>query len=70
MNNSPYLDKPVVTLGVALPRMLEGIEAELADQTVTEAKKWHLRQRAEMVRGLISRANVPAMTLTVPFRSR
>jgi hypothetical protein len=30
MNNSPYLDRPLFPLGVALPRMLERIEAELA----------------------------------------
>ena len=30
MNNSPYLDRPLLPLAVALPRMLEKIEADLA----------------------------------------
>jgi hypothetical protein len=29
MNNSPYLDRPLLPLAVALPRMLERIEVEL-----------------------------------------
>jgi len=28
MNNSPYLDRPLLPLAVALPRMLEKIEAD------------------------------------------
>jgi hypothetical protein len=54
MNNSPYLDRPLLPLAVALPRMLEQIEADLADVKVSAAEKWRLRQRAEMVRGLLS----------------
>jgi hypothetical protein len=30
MDNSPYLDRPLLPLAVALPRMLEKIEVELA----------------------------------------
>jgi len=30
MNNSPYLDRPLLPLTVALPRMLEKIETALA----------------------------------------
>jgi hypothetical protein len=30
MNNSPYLDRPLLPLAVALSRILERIEAELA----------------------------------------
>jgi hypothetical protein len=30
MNNSPYLDRPLLPLAVALPRMLEKIQADLA----------------------------------------
>jgi hypothetical protein len=30
---SPYLDRPLIPLAVALPRMLEKIETELADKT-------------------------------------
>jgi hypothetical protein len=51
---SPYLDRPLVPLAVALPRMLETIEAELADKTVSAADKWHLRQRAALVRELLT----------------
>ena len=49
---SPYLDRPLLPLAVALPRMLEKIEAELA--TAGAAEKWRLRQRAELVRGLLA----------------
>jgi hypothetical protein len=55
MNNSPYLDRPIFPLAVALPRMLEQIEAELADGKVSAAEKRRLRQRAELVRGLLTR---------------
>ena len=51
---SPYLDRPLLPLAVVLPRMLETIEAELADETMGVAEKWRLRQRAEMVRGLLA----------------
>jgi hypothetical protein len=56
MNNSPYLDRPLLPLAVALPRMLEQIEAELADGKVSAAEKRRRRQRAELVRGLITGA--------------
>ncbi|MGC1888793.1 MAG: hypothetical protein WA709_22330 [Stellaceae bacterium] len=52
MNNSPYLDRPLLPLAVALPRMLEKIEAELG--TAGPAKTRHLRQRAELIRGLLT----------------
>ena len=42
---SPYLDRPLLPLAVALPRMLEKIEAELADENAGAAEKWRLRQR-------------------------
>ena len=57
---SPYLDRPLLPLAVALPRMLEQIEADLADMKVSAAEKWRLRQRAELIRGLLS--------VTVPSR--
>jgi hypothetical protein len=56
MNNSPYLDRPLFPLDVALPRMLETIEAELADVKVSAAEKWRLLQRAELARGSLSGA--------------
>jgi hypothetical protein len=46
---SPYLDRPLPPLAVALPRMLEKIEAELA--TAKPVERWRLRQRAGLVRG-------------------
>jgi hypothetical protein len=49
---SPYLDRPLIPLAVALPRMLEKIEAELV--TAEAAKKGRLRQRAKLVRGLLA----------------
>jgi hypothetical protein len=61
MNNSPYLDRPLLSLAVVLPRMLEQIEADLADEKVSATEKCRLRQRAELVRGLIGPA-VPAVT--------
>jgi hypothetical protein len=51
---SPYLDRPLLPLAVALPRMLEEIEAELAGEKVGPTEKWRLRQRAELVRGLLA----------------
>ena len=50
MNNSPYLDRPLLPLAVVLPRMLEKIEADLA--TAGPAKARRLRQRAELIREL------------------
>jgi hypothetical protein len=51
---SPYLNRPVIPLAVALPRMLEEIETELADETKGVAEKCRLRQRAELVRRLLA----------------
>ena len=49
---SPYLDQPCLPLAVALPRMLEEVEKELA--TAICAKKLRLQQRAELIRGLLA----------------
>ena len=54
---SPYLDRPVLPLAVALPRIMEKIEAELV--TAQPAEKWRLRQRAELVRGLVAPSGPP-----------
>ena len=53
MSNSPYLDRPLLPLSVALPRMLEKIEAELANVKVSAVEKWRLRRRAELMRELL-----------------
>jgi hypothetical protein len=54
---SPYLDRPLLPLAVALPRMLEQIEADLT--TAGPAKTRHLRQRAELIRGLLAPIGSP-----------
>jgi hypothetical protein len=51
---SPYLDRPLLPLAVALPRMLETIEAELATEKLGLTEKWRLRQRADLMRGLLT----------------
>jgi hypothetical protein len=51
MNNSSYLDRPLLPLAVTLPRLLEKIEADLAIAGPAETRR--LRQRAEVIRGLL-----------------
>ena len=50
---SPYLDRPLVPLAVALPQMLAKIEAELSTATGPAEEQW-LRQRAELIRRLLT----------------
>jgi len=50
---SPYLERPTVPLAEALPRMLEKIETELATASGPAEEQW-LRQRAELIRGLLA----------------
>ena len=57
MNNSPYLDRPLLPLAVALPRMLEKIETELATAGPSETRR--LRHRAELIRGLLAPSGSP-----------
>jgi hypothetical protein len=52
MNNSPYLDRPLLPLGVALPRMLERIETALP--TAGPAEMRRVSERAELIRGLLT----------------
>ena len=52
MNNSPYVDRPLLPLTVVLRRMLERIEADLATAGAAETRR--LRQRAELIRGLLT----------------
>jgi hypothetical protein len=56
---SSYLDRPLLPLAVALPRMLEKIETELADEIAGAAEKWRLRQHAGLVRALLTRKPEP-----------
>ena len=48
MKNSPYLDKPLVPLAVALRSMLADTEAKIA--MAAPAEKARLQQRAEVLR--------------------
>jgi hypothetical protein len=50
---SPYLERPLVPLGVALPRMLEQIEAGLADEKPEPAEERRVRWRAELIRWIL-----------------
>jgi hypothetical protein len=52
MNNSPCLDRPLLPLAVALPRMLEKIETDLITAGPAETRR--LRQREELIRGLLA----------------
>ncbi len=55
---SPYLDRPLRPLTVALPQMLAKIETELATAAGPAEKQW-LRQRAELIRGLLAPRQSP-----------
>jgi len=52
--HSPYLDNPFLPLNVALPQMLEDIEANLTDVQVDAIEKVRFRQRAELIRWLLN----------------
>ena len=51
---SPYLNRPLLPLAVALPQMLDRIEAQLADEKLGAAAEERLRQRAELIRWLLT----------------
>jgi hypothetical protein len=51
---SPYLDQPLVPLSVALPQMLEQLEAKLANGKLEAAEEERLRQRAVLIRDLLA----------------
>jgi hypothetical protein len=51
---SPYLNRPLLPLAVALPRMLERIEAELARDKLDAAEQERLCRRAELIRSLLT----------------
>jgi hypothetical protein len=48
------VDRPLVPLAAALPRMLEKIETELGNEKIKSAEKWHLYRRAELIRELLA----------------
>jgi len=49
----PYLERPLLPFAVALPLLLESVEAELANEKLQAVEKQHLRQRAELIRSLL-----------------
>ena len=51
---SPYLNRPLLPLAVALPRMLEKVEAELAADKLDAAEQERLCRRAEVIRSLLT----------------
>jgi hypothetical protein len=51
---SPYLNRPLRPLTVALPQMLAQIQAELAGKNPEPAEQERLHQRAELIRGLLT----------------
>jgi hypothetical protein len=51
---SPYLNRPLLSLTVELPRMLKNIAAQLADSKLEAAAERCLQERAELVRGLLT----------------
>jgi len=51
MLSSRYLNQPFLPLAIVLPRMLAQVEVELA--TAVAAEEGRLRQRAELLRGLM-----------------
>ena len=55
---SPYLDRPLRLLSVALPPLLAKIEAELSTAAEPAEEQW-LRQRAELIRGLLAPRRSP-----------
>ena len=52
MKNSPYLDRPLLPLAVALPQMLENIGVELPMAGPAEARL--LCQRAQLILDLLT----------------
>jgi hypothetical protein len=52
MNNSPYLDRPLLPLAVAPPQMLEKIGVELPMAGPAEAQR--LRHRAQLILDLLT----------------
>jgi hypothetical protein len=51
---SSYLSRPKIPLVAQLSRMLETIQAELADDKLDAIQKERLRWRAVMIRGLLT----------------
>ena len=56
---SPYLQQRLLPLSVALPQMLDKIESKLANEKLEVAEKERLRQRAQLIRGLLGPSQHP-----------
>jgi hypothetical protein len=56
---SPYLERPLMPLTVALPRLLEEIEAEIADKATGVDEKSRLRERVELMRQMLNGSRDP-----------
>ena len=56
---SAYLTRPEIPLAAALSRMLEQIEAELANNKLDVSQEDRLRWRAELIRKLLTLRPVP-----------
>jgi hypothetical protein len=56
---SAYLNRPEIPLAAALSRMLEQIEAELANNKLDVSQEDRLRWRAELIRKLLTLRPVP-----------
>jgi hypothetical protein len=54
---SPYLDRPLLPLAVALPRLLEKVGVELTTAGPAEARR--LRQRAQLILDLLTPQGEP-----------
>jgi len=55
---TPYLDRPIVPLAVALPQMLGKTETELSTAAGPAEERW-LRRRAELIRSLLAPRQSP-----------
>ena len=61
---SPSLEQPLVPFGVALPQMLESIEAETENEQLDPAQKSRLRHRAELIHWLLAPRHCGKRALT------
>jgi len=57
MDHSPYLDRPLLPLAVALPPMLEKVGVDLTTAGPAEARR--LRQRAQFILDLLTPRQSP-----------
>jgi hypothetical protein len=51
---SPYLERPIRPLAVALRQVLQQIEAEIAGNKAVASERLRIRRRTELVRWLLA----------------